>query len=149
MTVQFQAAMFVAAAPSRGSGGPPKRAKARQRSSGGARAPHDPALFLGQPLPHMGTCKHYHHSHRCLLTVCCYALPLTALHAAFAAHEVTLLLQKSVVSSRACPCSFVQCMSLHTICRQSTHMILALCTTVTYYTHTIDTCHTGIVMTIT
>ena len=78
MTVQFQAVMFVAAAPSQGSGAPAKLPKSRQRPSSGARAAHDPALVLGQPLPHMGTCKHYHHSHRCLCsasTTCPYTGP--------------------------------------------------------------------------
>lgn len=65
MTVQFQAAMFVAAAPA---GDAAQRSKRGQRCGTGARAALDPALVLGQPLPHMGTCKHYHHSHRCPIT---------------------------------------------------------------------------------
>ena len=63
MSVHFQAALFVAAAPSHAGGKPGgKPSRPRQRTGNPARA--DPALVVGQPLPHMGTCKHYHHSHR-------------------------------------------------------------------------------------
>ncbi|KAL3135703.1 hypothetical protein ABBQ38_006174 [Trebouxia sp. C0009 RCD-2024] len=72
MTVHFQAAMFLAAAPPPAADGTqPRRPKPRQRPGTGARAALDPALVIGQPLPHMGTCKHYHHSHRWLRFPCC------------------------------------------------------------------------------
>ena len=64
MTIRFQTAAFVASAPSSASLGKARAHKPRQKTGAGAKAGPDPALVVGQPLPYMGTCKHYHHSHR-------------------------------------------------------------------------------------
>lgn len=70
---QFSNALFVAAMPPAGGA-----RSGRQRDSaagggaahnaggqGGATAAFQGLLTPGQPLPALGTCKHYHHSHRC------------------------------------------------------------------------------------
>ena len=36
-----------------------------------------PCMQLGQPLPGLGTCKHYHHSHRWLRFPCCGEFSIT------------------------------------------------------------------------
>ncbi|KAA6418012.1 MAG: hypothetical protein FRX49_12012 [Trebouxia sp. A1-2] len=71
MTIRFQTAAFVASAPSSASLGKARAHKPRQKTGAGAKAGPDPALVVGQPLPYMGTCKHYHHSHRWLRFPCC------------------------------------------------------------------------------
>ena len=65
MSVHFQTAAFVAAAPRNSSHDQPKQRRQKQAQGSRGRAAAEPAPVVGQPLPHMGTCKHYHHSHRC------------------------------------------------------------------------------------
>lgn len=71
MSVNFQTAAFVAAVPRVSIHDQPKQQRQKQAHGSRGRAAAEPALVVGQPLPHMGTCKHYHHSHRWLRFPCC------------------------------------------------------------------------------
>ena len=72
MTIRFQTAAFVASAPSSASLGKARAHRHRQNTGAEAKSGPDPALVVGQPLPYMGTCKHYHQSHRSVtLTIAC------------------------------------------------------------------------------
>ena len=77
MTIRFQTAAFVASAPSSASLGKARAHRHRQNAGAGAKAGPDPALVVGQPLPYMGTCKHYHHSHRSLTLLVTCSLKLS------------------------------------------------------------------------
>ncbi|DBB01761.1 hypothetical protein WJX77_006408 [Trebouxia sp. C0004] len=71
MSIHFQTAAFITSASSSASLGKTRAQRHRQKAGTGAKAGPDPALVVGQPLPYMGTCKHYHHSHRWLRFPCC------------------------------------------------------------------------------
>lgn len=66
MSLLFQAAAFVLpprSATRRSAAGSHHRGQGETQGQGSGRA-GEKALVLGEPLPDLGTCKHYHHSHR-------------------------------------------------------------------------------------
>ena len=73
MSIHFQTAAFLAPASTSGSQAKSRAHRHRQTPGSGAKTGPDPALVVGQPLPYMGTCKHYHHSHRSVTSLLLHA----------------------------------------------------------------------------